>query len=199
MSDWTGVYTDINNIDLISVFNIYYRFLTVQTESESTNNENTDADILFSSFNIYSDLAINELDNLLTSRSIPDTYITNNQYNALICHLIADYFEQGNPDWNFRSQSQAPGVSFSRGQTTGPREAFNKLFESIATAVRMSSVSSGRGSSISFNRIKDAANYPKRWKRTVIPAYDQSENGFDSDEVDDSGYDDRYNTGNQWS
>ena len=133
----------------------------------------------------------------MTMRSISDDYITEAQYNALICHLIADYFEMGNPDWSFRSQSQAPGVSFSRGEKTGPREAFEKLFNSIATSANLSAVSCGRGSSVSLTRIKDAANYPNRWKRTLIPAYNQFDGGFDENEVDDNGYDNSENA--EWS
>ena len=185
--------------NLITSFGVFYRFLDVQTLDESNNTPptNTDADILYSNFGIYADLAIDELTNLLLIRSMTVDSITTNQYNALICHLVADYFEQGNPDWNFRSQSQAPGVSFSRGQETGPREAFNKLFESIANSAKLASITSGRGASYTPVRIKDAANYPNRWKRTLIPAYNQFEDGFDEGEVEDLGNDDSSNS--EWS
>ena len=114
-----------------------------------------------------------------------------------VAHLVADYIEHGHPDWNFRSQSQAPGVSFSRGQETGPREAFNKLFESIANSAKLASITSGRGASYTPVRIKDAANYPNRWKRTLIPAYNHFEDGFDEGEVEDLGNDDSSNS--EWS
>jgi len=115
----------------------------------------------------------------------------------LMCHLVADYFEMGNPDWSFRSQSQAPGVSFSRGEKTGPREAFEKLFNSIATSANLSAVSCSRGAAVEMVRIKDAVNYPNRWKRTLIPSYNQFEGGFDENEVDDNGYDAGENA--EWS
>ena len=96
----------------------------------------------------------------------------------------------GNPDWSFRSQSQAPGVSFSRGEETGPRAALNKLLDSIEIATRRASVTCGRGASMTFARIVDAKNYPARWKRTDIPSADFAEDGFDSEEVADLGYTD---------
>ena len=182
---------------LIQTFQIYYRFLDVQTAEEFEDEENTDADLTYDAFELYAELADDELNNLLVLRSVSSDYITNTQRNALLSHLIADYFEQGNPDWNFRSQSQAPGVSFSRGQNTGPREAFNKLFESIANSAKLASITSGRGASYSPVRIKDAANYPNRWKRTLIPAYNQFEDGFDESEVEDLGNEDTSNS--EWS
>ena len=189
----------VNISELIRYFSIYYRFLTVQTFSEFSSDPQTgtDSDILYDSFNIYSDLALSELNNMLTIRSISREYIADAQYNALICHLIADYFEMGNPDWSFRSQSQAPGVSFSRAEKTGPRMAFEKLFDSIAKANTLSSVSCGRGANTETVRIKDAVNYPKRWKRTEIPAYNPFDDGFDEDEVEDMGYSDTTNS--EWS
>ena len=184
---------------LIQQFGIYYRFLTVQSSDEYTSipATNTEADISYLAFQTYQELAESELNNLFTMRSISEDFVTEAQYNALICHLVADYFEMGNPDFNFRSQSQAPGVSFSRGDKTGPREAFEKLFNSIATAANLSAVSSSRGASVEMVRIKDAVNYPNRWKRTLIPSYNQFDGGFDEDEVDDSGYDAGENS--EWS
>jgi hypothetical protein len=186
--------------DVISAFAVYYRFLDVQTYDEANEDvpENTDADILYSSFGFYADLAADELLNLLAARNLSVDSITENQEIVMICHLVADFFEKGNPDWSFRSQSQAPGVSFSRGEDTGPRLALTKMLDEIQTAYRMSSVTSGRGASMTFNRIKDAVNYPRRWKRTSIPAYDHTEDGFDSEAVSDMGYEENDNNNSEW-
>lgn len=177
--------------ELISTFQVLYRFIPIQTYDEA--NEavpiHTDADILYDSFGLYADLASDELDNILASRSIPIGYLTDNQINALICHLVADNFEKGNPDWSFRSQSQAPGVSFSRGEDTGPRLAIKAMIDSIETAYRRSVVSGGRGSAVVINSIKDKLHYPTRWKRSGIPSYDDGEEGFDASETPDMGAD----------
>ena len=186
--------------DIIDAFNIYYRFLSTQTYDEANESPatNTNADILYSAFGLYADLAADELVNLLAARNIATTDITENQELVMLCHLVADYFEQGNPDWSFRSQSQAPGVSFSRGEDTGPRLALNKMLNEIQTATRMSSVTSGRGAAMTFNKVKDAANYPNRWKRTEIPSYDQTDDGFDSQPVADLGYSDNDSNNSAW-
>lgn len=187
--------------DLISTFSVFYRFIPIQTYDEANASpvENTDADILYSSFGLYADLAIDELVNLLAARNIPETSVTENQENVMLCHLIADFFEKGNPDWSFRSQSQAPGVSFSRGEDTGPRIALEKMLNELQVASRMSSVTSGRGASMTFDRIRDAKNYPRRWKRTDIPSYDDTTTtGFDSDEVEDLGYTDNQTNNTNW-
>jgi hypothetical protein len=177
--------------ELISTFQVLYRFIAIQTYDEA--NEavptHTDADILYDSFGLYADLASDELSNILASRSIPIGYLTDNQINALICHLVADNFEKGNPDWSFRSQSQAPGVSFSRGEDTGPRLAIKAMIDSIEIAYRRSVVSGGRGSAVVINSIKDKLHYPKRWKRSGIPSYDDGEEGFDASETPDMGAD----------
>ena len=187
--------------DLISTFSVFYRFIPIQTYDEANASpvENTDADILYSSFGLYADLAIDELVNLLAARNIPETSVTENQENVMLCHLIADFFEKGNPDWSFRSQSQAPGVSFSRGEDTGPRIALEKMLDELQVASKMSSVTSGRGASMTFDRIRDAKNYPRRWKRTDIPSYDDTTTtGFDSDEVEDLGYTDNQTNNTNW-
>lgn len=186
--------------DIIDAFNTYYRFLSTQTYDEANESPatNTDADILYSAFSLYADLAADELVNLLAARNIATTDITENQELVMLCHLVADYFEQGNPDWSFRSQSQAPGVSFSRGEDTGPRLALNKMLNEIQTATRMSSVTSGRGAAMTFNQIKDSTNYPKRWKRTSIPAYGPETDGFDSEAVSDMGYEETDNNNSAW-
>jgi hypothetical protein len=186
--------------DIIDAFNIYYRFLSTQTYDEANESPatNTDADILYSAFGLYADLAADELVNLLAARNIATTDITENQELVMLCHLVADHFEQGNPDWSFRSQSQAPGVSFSRGEKTGPRTALEKMLNEIQTATRMSSVTSGRGAAMTFNRVKDAVNFPKRWKRTSIPSYDPTTDGFDSEPVSDMGYEENDNNNSAW-
>lgn len=186
--------------DIISAFKIYYRFLDVQTYDEANEDvpENTDADILYANFGLYADLAADELLNLLAARNLGIDSITENQETILICHLVADHFEQGNPDWSFRSQSQAPGVSFSRGEKTGPRMALEKMLDTIEIAARRSMVTSGRGASMTFNRITDAVNFPKRWKRTSIPSYDPTTDGFDSEPVSDLGYEDDHTNNSAW-
>lgn len=172
---------------IITAFNIYYRFFTVQKKDEYNSNINNDADIPYNAFVLYKELAEDELVNLLNARSVPVNYLTSVQYDILICHLIADYFERGNPDYSFRSQSQAPGVSFTRGADTGPRLAIEKILESIEAAYRRDIVSGGRGSIIQINRISDAKKYPARWKRTDIPSLDMSDGGFDASDVSDFG------------
>ena len=177
----------LNVPELIDIFKIYYRFLGVQTFEEYGSDENEDTDIPYESFEIYSDLAVDELASLVAAKNIT---LTRTQEKVCLCHLIADYFEMGNPDWSFRSQSQAPGVSFSRGEETGPRAALNKLLDNIEIATRRASVTCGRGAGMTFNRIVDAKNYPARWKRTDIPSADFTDDGFDSKEVADLGYTD---------
>ena len=178
----------VNVSQLIKYFGTYYRFIDVQTFTEYNTDpeDGTDSDILYEDFELYSEQASDELANLCASKGIT---LTNNQTYVALCHLVADYFEMGNPDWAFRSQSQAPGVSFSRGDKTGPRQALEKMLKSISDSARISSVTSGRGAATEIIRIKDAKNYPNRWKRTGIPAYDSTEDGFDSEEVSDMGYD----------
>lgn len=114
--------------------------------------------------------------------------LTDTQEKIALCHLVADFFEQGNPDWSFRSQSQAPGVSFSRGEKTGPRTALDKMLDIIEIASRRSMITKGRGAATEIIRIKDAKNYPARFKRTDIPSFDTTpDTGYDSEEVSDMG------------
>ncbi len=178
----------VNVSQLIRYFGTYYRFIDVQTFTEYNTDpeDGTDSDILYEDFELYSEQASDELANLCASKGIT---LTNNQTYVALCHLVADYFEMGNPDFSFRSQSQAPGVSFSRGDKTGPRQALEKMLKSISDSARIGSVTCGRGASTEIIRIKDAKNYPNRWKRTGIPAYDSTSDGFDSEEVSDMGYD----------
>ncbi len=192
----TPVIPSTEGIDDVEIkFQVLYRFIGLQTLSEHNLGTHTDADILYNHFEIYYTDAIDELANILAARNMT---LTVNQEDTALCHLIADYHEMGNPDWSFRSQSQAPGVSFSRGEKTGPRMALDKMLDNIEIAARRSMVTSGRGANMTFNRIKDAVNYPKRWKRTDIPSYDDSTDGFDSEAVSDMGYSDNDTNNSAW-
>ena len=131
-------------------------------------------------------MAVDELANILDLRSIT---LTSTQEDAALCHLIADYFEQGNPDWNFRSQSMGSGVSFSRGEKTGPREALDKLLDQIEAAAKATRRSGIRMGEDDLKKCKDHLNYPRRYKMTQIPSFDFSEDGFDSAEMPDLGSD----------
>lgn len=163
---------------VLSVFSLYYRYLSV---------EETGGDMTPTGFGVYLAFARDELSRQLSSRGIPEDALTENEERIALCHLIADNFEMGNPDYSFRSQSQAPGVSFSRGEDTGPRLALNKLLDSIELDIKRTGTSGGRGKSIAMVQIADAKKYPKRFKRTDIPSWDTAENGFDADEVSDHG------------
>lgn len=162
---------------ILEIFELYYRYLTI---------DETNGDMTPEGFGIYLDLARDELSRQLNSRGIPETEITINEERIALCHIIADNFEMGNSDYSFKSQSQAPGVSFSRGDDTGPRLALNKLLDSIEATVKWS----GAGMSsrrLALKQIKDSTNYPKRFKRTDIPSFNPSEGGFDENEVSDLG------------
>ncbi len=187
----------VNVPDLITKFAVFYRYMPVQTFAQyNTDPETgTDADIQYEEFETYTELALDELDSILAARSITLTSI---QEKIALCHLVADYIEMGTPDWSFRSQSQAPGVSFSRGEETGPRAALNKMLDVLEIASRRASITGGRGANTEIIRIKDAKNYPARWKRTCIPAYDHTTDGFDESEVSDMGYDYNQTTGTEW-
>lgn len=161
---------------VLDVFSLYYRYLSIS---------DTDGDMTTTGFGTYLDMARDELTRVLNARCIPLTDLTENEERVALCHIIADNFEMGNPDFSFRSQSQAPGVSFSRGEETGPRTALNKLLDSIELAIKRSGSNGGRR--VELTRVKDASHYPRRFKRTDIPAWDTSENGFDSDEISDVG------------
>lgn len=161
--------------DIISAFRIYYRELSVQDSEQYENEEAGDADIPYPSFVAYLELATDELNDILTARKIS---LTEAQTKVAYCHLIADYFEMGNPDWSFRSESMGSGVSFSRGDETGPRAALNKLLDQVAAAERARRIPSARPPQLM--RTKDHTNYPRRYKRTEIPSFDYSSSGFDS-------------------
>lgn len=187
----------VNVSRLISTFAVYYRYIPVQTFAEYNDvpEDGTDSDILYEAFELYSDQAIDELDNLVAAKGIT---LTDTQKYVALCHLVADYFEMGTPDWSFRSQSQAPGVSFSRGEKTGPRMALEKMLDVIEISSRRAAVTGGRGVNTEIVRIKDAKNFPARWKRTCIPAYDPTTDGFDESEVSDTGYDYNQDTSSEW-
>ena len=163
---------------VLEIFELYYRYLTV---------DETNGDMTPEGFWIYLDLARDELNRQLDSRGIPESEITINEERIALCHIIADNFEMGNSDYSFRSQSQAPGVSFSRGEDTGPRLALNKLLDSIELAVKRSGAGSNGGRRLALAQIKDSKNYPRRFKRTDLPSWNIAESGFDENEVSDLG------------
>jgi hypothetical protein len=171
---------------LIRLMQTYYKNISIQTfvQYNATPEEGTTSEILYEDVELYSELAYDELKDIMNARNIS---LTNIQNYVALCHLVADYFEQSSPDWNFRSQSMGSGVSFSRGEKTGPREALNKLLDQVqaaTTATRRSGIRMGADSII---RTKDSTNYPRRFKRTSIPSWDFHEDGFDEAEVPDIG------------
>jgi len=179
---------DINVAELIDLFSVYYRYISVQTFDEYNANpeSGTDAEILYDEFDTYTEMASDELPALLNARSIPNA-LTPTEKKVCLCHLVADYFEMGNTDWNFKSENMGSGVSFSRGDKTGPREALDNLLAEIQKAIRFS-----RRPSVSYTEknlvwTKDNRNYPRRFKKTQMPAFEFSEDGFDSEQVYDLG------------
>ena len=178
----------VNVSQLIRYFGTYYRFIDVQTFTEYNTDpeEGTDSEILYEDMELYSDLAMDELANILDARGIT---LTNIQTYIAYCHLVADYIEMGEPDWSFRSQSMGSGVSFSRGDKTGPRAALDKLLDQVEAAAKATRRSGIRMSEDDLLRTKDHLNFPRRYKHTQIPSFDFSEDGFDSSEMPDLGSD----------
>jgi hypothetical protein len=197
-----------NEIDDIQrLFSVFYRYINVQSRSEAMANTptNTDADISYDNFGTYLELAEDELVDLLRARSIPSTWMTDKEENLALCHLCAHYFEQGNPDWSYASQSQSPGVSFSRGRdkdgltATGARLALEKLLDQVEIAVKRSGFAGGRR--VERLKIKDSKNYPRRWKRSDIMAFSTFDGDSDATEVKDLGqgvYDQNQQTSIPW-
>jgi hypothetical protein len=144
----------------------------------------TDSEMLYEDIELYSELAYDELSNILDARNIT---LTNTQTYVALCHLVADYFEMGNPDWSFNSQSMGSGVSFSRGEKTGPREALDKLLDQAQAAAKANLRPSVRMGADDLKRTADHLHYPRRYKKTAIPSFDFSEDGFDSEETSDLG------------
>ena len=173
--------------ELITKFRILYPNIDTQSPSEAGTGLNTDAEILYTSFDFYYNLAVDELANILDLRSIT---LTSTQEDTALCHLIADYFEMGSPDWSFSSQSMGSGVSFSRREKTGPREALDKLLDQVESAARATRRSGIRLTESNILRVHDHTHYPRRFKMTQIPTFDFSEDGFDSSETQDLGSDD---------
>ena len=179
--------------DIQTMFGVLYRYVTIQTYDQATANPitGTDCDILYDSFGMYLELAQDELVNLLAAHSIPVGWLTDREENALLCHLVAESFEQGNPDWSNKTQSQSPGVSFSRGANkdgiveTGPRLAIDKMLDQVELAVKRTGYAGGRR--MERLKIKDSKNYPRRWKRSDIPNFSTFENDYDATEVKDLG------------
>ena len=178
----------INVSYLIRLMNTYYKNISIQTFTEYNESpqEGTDSEILYEDMELYSDLAMDELANILDARGIT---LTNIQTYIAYCHLVADYIEMGEPDWSFRSQSMGSGVSFSRGDKTGPRAALDKLLDQVEAAAKATRRSGIRMSEDDLLRTKDHLNFPRRYKHTQIPSFDFSEDGFDSSEMPDLGSD----------
>jgi hypothetical protein len=178
----------LNVSQLIRYFSVYYKNISVQTLTEYNEipQDGTDSEILYDEFSLMSELAIDELEDILSLRSIT---LTENQRQVALCHIVADHFEMTNPDWNFRSESMSPGVSFSRGDETGPRAALNKMLDIVEKAARRTSRSGIRMDASSIKRTKDSTNYPRRFKRTSIPSFDFSDDGFDTEQIPDLGGD----------
>jgi len=176
----------VNVSQLIQYFSLYYKNISVQTFSQyqEVPEGGTTSEILYEEFEMFSDVAVDELDSILLSRNIS---LTNSQRYVALCHLVADYFEMTNPDWNFRSENMGSGVSFSWGEKTGPRDALDKLLDVVEKANKVSRRSHVKMGASSLIKIKDHTNYPRRFKRTAIPAFDITENGYDSEEVLDDG------------
>lgn len=176
----------INMSKLIRYFSVYYRNITIQTLSENNEipEEGYDNELLYDAFELYTEQATDELSNILDSRNI---VLTDTQKYVAICHLIADYYEMGETDWSHRSQSMGSGVSFSRGEDTGARLALNKLLDQVqaaANATRRPGVHMGASN---IKHVKDSTHYPRRFKKTALPSWNFSEDGFDSEEVPDVG------------
>jgi hypothetical protein len=109
---------------LITTFRILYRYIS-------------STDLPYEKFKILYELAVDEHAQNLVTYGNP--VLTTSQTNAAFCHLVGDYFEKGNPDWSYSSQSISPGVSFSRSQKNGiiktpARTAYEDLLDGIVSA-----------------------------------------------------------------
>jgi hypothetical protein len=109
---------------LITTFRVLYRYIKA-------------VDLPYENFAILYDLAVDEHAQNLVTYGNP--VLTPSQTNAAYCHLISDFYERGNPDFNFASQSISPGVTFSRTQNngkilTGPRQNYETLMNGIVSA-----------------------------------------------------------------
>lgn len=109
---------------LLTTFRVLYRYIKP-------------ADVPYNAFSIYYGMAVDEHTQNLVTYGNPT--LTTSQTDAALCHLIADYFEKGNPDWTYSSQSISPGVSFSRSQKNGnvvtpARAAYQELLNDIVAA-----------------------------------------------------------------
>jgi hypothetical protein len=125
--------------DTIAAFKVWYKDVTVQSELEAYDGTNTGEDALsidyisFLDFSHHLERATVELKNTLRTKGIANMDLLTR--HTALAHLIRDYIEMGNPDWNNPSETTAPGVSFSRAATTAPRAAFNKLIWSFAPGI----------------------------------------------------------------
>jgi len=179
---------DIDSIE--GLFKVLYWGITLQTDDEASESPaaNDDANISAEEFGIYLGLAQDELERLVGAKHVPTDYITTNQSNMLLCHLVADYYEMGNPDWNFKSESMGSGVSITRGVDTGPRAAINKLLDTLYESWLYTARSGIRMGEKDLVMMKDHKHYPRRFKKTQIPAFDFADDGFDSNETTESGF-----------
>lgn len=119
-----SVNASTDSTGLISMFRVLYRYISLR-------------DMPYQNFAVYYDLAVDEHAINLVTYGNPS--MTTSQTNAALCHLIADYFEKGNPDWTYSSQTISPGVSFSRSQLNGnvktsARKAYEDMMNGIVSA-----------------------------------------------------------------
>jgi len=147
-------------------FLVLYRYVSLQTSAEETASEHIDADILYASFELYYADAVDELANILNARGIE---LTVNQERTALTHLIADYYEMGNPDWSYKSESMSPGVSFSRGEDTSARLALNKLLDQVEKATKRTRVTRISKTQDDVKQVRDSEIYPDRFKLSDIP------------------------------
>lgn len=136
-----GQQFEFSEDDMVTpIFRTLYRNIILQTENESANETNTKEEnepmdyIGYEDYRTFYKQAVEELTRLLAQRGI--TTIGTRQRYAAIAHLIADYYTMGDPDWNYQSETAAPGESFVRGKFTAPRQALIDLLNSIAPVPR---------------------------------------------------------------
>lgn len=160
-----GVYEEARNIignDMATFdrFGVLYRYLTVQTYVQSVQvpEQNAEADIHYNAWVMYLEQATEELAAICTARGITLSTVMTEQ---ALCHLVADYYEMGNPDWNYKEEKLSPNEQFTRGNETPPRAALNKLLDSAQAAAVAASAFGGTVPEIA--QVYDSANYPKKF------------------------------------
>jgi len=126
--------------DTLSFFAVQYPYIPVQSKEDKANNFHIEMKYLsYDRFKAYYDLACDEFESDCLQRG--GLVATDNQTNAALAHLIADYCEMTNPDWSYREQSVITGeglpqMRIQRGPETSPRAAYNKLLDIIMKACR---------------------------------------------------------------